>query len=119
MLARVSLNARPGQSRAKDGCQGKFRIYKGSAGRVFGRATPSTGRLDLRPDQMELTPIEQFPLHGLAGLDADGGCKGQRKADIETRLLALGTTGLNFHRIGGLHFFVIYAFFDDFVKAGL
>jgi hypothetical protein len=68
---------------------------------------------------MELTAIEQFPLHGLAGLHADGGCKGQRKADVETRLLALGTTGLNFHRIGGLHFFVIYAFFDGFVKAGL
>ena len=111
MLARVSLRAGPGQNRAEDGCRGKFRIYKGSAGRVFGRATPSTGRLDLRPDQMELTAIKQFPLHGLTGLDADGGCKGQRKADVETRLLALGTTGLNFHRIGGLHFFGYLCFF--------
>lgn len=68
---------------------------------------------------MEFSTIQQFPLHGFAWLDADGGGQGQRKAHVETRLLALGTAGLNFDGISGLHFFAYCAFFSGFVKAGV
>src|SRR2546425_1086874 len=98
MLARVWQRTRRGQNRAGNVCRGKFRIYKGSVGRVFGRAPSSARWLDFWTDQMEFAAIEQFPLNGFARLHADGGGEGQRKADVETRLLALGTTGLNFHR---------------------
>ena len=69
---------------------------------------------------MEFTAIEQFPLNGFPWLDADGGSECQRKADVETRLLALGTAGLNFDGISGLHIFlVIMHFFVAKVKAGV
>jgi hypothetical protein len=61
--------------------------------------------LDFWTEEMELAAIEQFPLNGLACLHADGGSQSQREADVEARLLALGTTGLNFDGISGLHFF--------------
>jgi len=53
---------------------------------------------------MEFSTIEEFPLDGFAWLDADGGGQGQRKAYVETRLLALGTAGLDFDGVSGLHF---------------
>lgn len=73
MLARVSQRLGGGQNRAGNVCWGKFRIYKGSVGRVFRRAPSSTRWLDFWTDQMEFAAIEQFPLNGFACLHADGG----------------------------------------------
>ncbi len=73
MLARVSQRTRRSQNRAGNACLGKFRIYKGSPGRVFRRAPSSARWLDFWTNQMEFAPIEQFPLNGFACLHADGG----------------------------------------------
>ena len=105
MLAGAWQRAGPRQNRVGNARRGKFRIYKGSTGWIFGRPPSSARGFDLGTDQMEFSAIEQFPLNGFTWLDADGGGEGQRKADVETRLLALGTAGLNFDGISGLHFF--------------
>ena len=111
MLARASRGPRQGQNRAGSGSPGTFRNYTGSAGRYFGRAPPRARWFNFWTEQMEFTAIEQFPLHGFTRLQADGGGQGQREADVEARLLALGTTGLNFDGIGGLHFFSLIMLF--------
>ena len=55
------------------------------------------GRLGgLRARQVEFTAIQQFPLHFFTCLQANGRGQGQREIDIETRLLAFGTDGLDF-----------------------
>ena len=73
MLARVSQRTRGGHNRAGSACQGKFRIYEGSASRVFRRAPSSARWFHFWTDEMEFSAIEQFPLNGLACLHADGG----------------------------------------------
>jgi hypothetical protein len=46
--------------------------------------------------QMQFTAIEQFPLHGFAGLQSDGRRQGQREVDIESRGGVFGANGLHF-----------------------
>jgi hypothetical protein len=54
---------------------------------------------------MEFASIQQFPLDGFATFQAKGGGQSQGKADVKAGLFALRTHGLNFQRIGRLHFF--------------
>jgi hypothetical protein len=51
---------------------GNFRVYEVSTDR-FGGGSPSRARrLGMGTDQVEFCAIQQFPLHGFAGFDADG-----------------------------------------------
>ena len=56
-------------------------------------------------DQVQFAPIQQFPLHLITGMEADGGGQGQRKTHIQPGLLSLRTNRLNFQGIGRRHFF--------------
>jgi hypothetical protein len=58
------------------------------------------GRRRGQAHQVEFTPIEQFPLHLITGLQADGRSQGQGKADVEAGSLATGTDRLDTQRIG-------------------
>jgi hypothetical protein len=55
---------------------------------------------------MQFATIQQFPLDLIARFQADGRGQGEGKTDVEPRLLALRTDGLNLERIGGLHLFL-------------
>ena len=54
------------------------------------------GRRYVRADQVEFSAIEQFPLHLFSGFDADGRRQRKGKINVEARLLAFGSDGLDF-----------------------
>src|SRR5712691_8703830 len=56
---------------------------------------------------MQLPAVEQFPLHRFPRLQPDGGCQRERKVNIKTGCLILGTDGLHFYCIFCLHGFKI------------
>jgi hypothetical protein len=58
---------------------------------------------DTGADQVQFTAVEQLPLDFFASLQANGSRERQREINVESGLLALGSDGLNFERIIGLH----------------
>jgi len=54
---------------------------------------------------MQFAPVQEFPLHFITRLQADGHGQGQRKTHIEPGLLSARTNRLHFEWIDGGHFF--------------
>src|SRR6266481_6479573 len=54
---------------------------------------------------MQFGAVEQFPLDGFSGFQANGCGQGEGKTDIEAGLLSPRTNRLDFQGIGDLHFF--------------
>ena len=52
---------------------------------------------------MQFSTIQEFPLHLIAWLEADGRGQSHGKADIESLILAFGTNGLDAQGVSGLH----------------
>ena len=49
---------------------------------LFGNSMPGCRGGGLQADQMKFAPIQEFPLHRIAGFQTDGCCQGQGKTDI-------------------------------------
>lgn len=54
---------------------------------------------------MQFSPLEQFPLHLLAGFQSDGGRQGEGEVDIESGVLPAGADGLDPEGEGCRHFY--------------
>ena len=62
-------------------------------------------RSGLVPDEVEFPALQQFPLHLVTRLQADGGGQGQGKTDIQPGFLSARAHGLNAQRISDFHIF--------------
>ena len=88
---------------AKSGLTAKACGYDGG-GRLFLGFGFGAGRGSFQADEVEFSAVQKFPLHLIAGFQADGRSQSHGKAHIQSLILALGTNGLNPQRISGLHF---------------
>ena len=80
--------------------------YVGSC-RLLGGPGFGRRRGDGRTHQMQFAPVQQLPLHLLAGFQADRGRQGQGEAHIKPRVLSARTNRLHAQRVGYFHFFLV------------
>jgi hypothetical protein len=81
---------------------GTFRQRVGVSVFLFGVLFRSWRRGEVA-DQVQLSPVQEFPFHLFPRLQADGRRQRLGKIDMETRRLSFGTDRLHFYYIFCLH----------------